>query len=106
MAENVVGFMEGADVHSREQFLAERHRLLQAFPDLAIVADDVIADGAKVAVRWRVDATHTGDALGFPASNRRVAIRGITWLEFADGKIVKGWDSWNLGGLIQSLTAQ
>jgi steroid delta-isomerase-like uncharacterized protein len=105
MAENIVGYMEGADIRGREQFLAERRRLLQAFPDLAIVADDVIADGPKVAIRWRVEATHKGDGLGFPATNRRVSFRGMTWMEFEGGRIVAGWDSWNLGGLLQTLTA-
>ena len=80
-------------------------RLLDAFPDLAIVADDVIADGGKVAVRWHVNATHKGDSLGFPPSNRRVSFRGMTWLEFDEGRIVRGWDNWNLGGLIESLTS-
>ena len=43
MAENAVGFMEGADIRSRDEFLAERRRLLQVFPDLVIAVDDVIA---------------------------------------------------------------
>ena len=105
MAENAIGQMEGTAIHGREQFLAERRRLLEAFPDLVIVADDVIGEGTKVAVRWHVDATHTGPGLGFPPSHRRVSFRGITWLEFKDGLIVQGWDSWNLGALLQSLSA-
>ena len=105
MSERVVGLMEGADIHSRDEFLGERQRLLEAFPDLAIVADDVISEGAKVVVRWRVNATHKGDSLGFPASNRRVSFRGMTWLEFDGGQIVRGWDSWNLGQVLQTLTA-
>jgi steroid delta-isomerase-like uncharacterized protein len=104
MAEDITGFMEGVELHNRDEFLAERRRLLQTFPDLAIVADDVIQDGSKVVVRWHVDATHAGDGLGFPPSNRRVSFRGMTWLEFKDGRIVLGWDSWNLGGLLQALT--
>ncbi|MEO8431043.1 MAG: hypothetical protein ABI592_05995 [Acidobacteriota bacterium] len=28
---------------------------------------------------------------------------GMTWLTFRDGRIVEGWDSWNLGRLLQSL---
>ena len=103
MAERIEGYMEGVDVQTREQFLAERRRLLDAFHDLAIVTDDVIAEGAKVAVRWHVTAIHKGDSLGFAASNRPVAFRGMSWLEFGEGRIVRGWDSWNLGGLIQSL---
>ncbi len=103
MAEDVIGYMEGADIHGRDEFLAERRRLLDALPDLAIVVDDVMVDGARATVRWHVDATHTGQGLGFPASNRRVSFRGLTWLEFKEGRIVRGWDSWNLGGLLQSL---
>lgn len=105
MAEDIIGYMEGADIRSRDEFLTERRRLLEAFPDLAIVADDVIAEGTKVAVRWHVDATHTGDGLGSSPSNRRVSFRGMTWLEFKDGRIVLGWDNWNLGGLLQSLSS-
>ena len=105
MADHLDGHMEGVDVQTREQFLAERHRLLDAFPDLAIVVDDVIADGAKVVVRWHVTATHKGNSLGFAATNRRVSFRGMTWLEFDNGRIVRGWDSWNLGALIESLTS-
>jgi steroid delta-isomerase-like uncharacterized protein len=104
MAENIVGFMEGVDIHGRDQFLGERQRLLGAFPDLEIVVDDCIEEGAKTATRWHVTATHTGDGLGFPATGRRVSFRGMTWLEFTDGRIARGWDSWNLGGLLQSLT--
>lgn len=29
----------------------------------------------------------------------------MTWFEYRDGQVVKGWDSWNLGGLIASLQA-
>ena len=103
MAKDIVGYMEGADIHGLDEFLAQRTLLLQTFPDLAIVAEDVIEQGAKVAVRWHVNATHKGDGLGIPATNRQVSFRGITWLEFSEGRIVLGWDSWNLGALLQSL---
>ena len=103
MAEDIEGYMEGADVHGRNAFLAERARLLTLFPDLAIVADDVMEQGDKVAVRWHVTATHTGPGAGLEPTGRHVSFRGLTWLEFRDGKIVRGWDSWNLGGLLQRL---
>ena len=105
MADTLDGYMEGVDVHTREEFLTERKRLLEAFPDLNIVVDDVIEDGSKTATRWHVIATHKGDSLGFPASNRQVAFRGLTWLEFKDGRIIRGWDSWNLGGLLKQCGA-
>jgi steroid delta-isomerase-like uncharacterized protein len=105
MADDIVGVMEGTDIHNRDEFLAERRRLLEAFSDLSLVADDVIEQGPKVAVRWHVTARHTGNNLGFPATNMPVSFRGMTFIEFKDGRIVRGWDSWNLGSLIQTLQA-
>jgi steroid delta-isomerase-like uncharacterized protein len=104
LADDVIATMEGANIRNRDEFLAERRRLLQALPDMAIVADDIIEQGPKVVVRWHVNATHKGNGLGIPATNRPVNFRGITWLEFKDGRIVLGWDSWNLGHLLKSLS--
>ena len=104
MAEDAAGSMEGFDIRGRAQFHAARKQLMATFPDLQLVVDDVIEDGAKVAVRWHVLATHAGEGLGIPATHQRVSFRGITWLEFEDGRIVRGWDSWNLGALLQSLS--
>jgi steroid delta-isomerase-like uncharacterized protein len=103
MADRLEGYMEGADVHTRDEFLAERAKLLGAFPDLHIEVDDVIEQGSKTVARWHVTATHEGASLGFPPCNKRVTFRGMTWLEFKDGRIVRGWDSWNLGGLLAQL---
>ena len=71
-------------------------------------------------MRWReggaatVDALLARDIVGWVEGcdvnspedfNRPVSFRGVTWLELRDGRIVRGWDSWNLGGLISSLTS-
>jgi hypothetical protein len=29
----------------------------------------------------------------------------MTWMHFENGRIVEGWDSWNLGKLLQELGA-
>ena len=85
------------------EFKAARRTLLHVFPDLTMTVEDTIEEGVKVAVRWTATATHRGEGLGVPPTDRRVAFRGITWLELRDGLIVRGWDSWNLGGLIAEL---
>jgi steroid delta-isomerase-like uncharacterized protein len=104
MAEHVDGYMEGKDIHTRAEFLEERERLLCAFPDLRIEAEDVVEDGEKAVVRWTVTATHQGDSLGIPPTHRRVHFRGLTWMEFKNGRLVRGWDSWNLGALLNTLS--
>jgi steroid delta-isomerase-like uncharacterized protein len=105
LAPTAIGHMEGVEVHGCEEFKAVRAGLLGAFPDLEIEVEDAIAEGDQVAVRWAVRATHLGEHFGFAASGKPVRFRGITWLRFADGRIVEGWDAWNQGELMQRLQA-
>ncbi|HEX5124930.1 MAG TPA: ester cyclase [Rhodanobacteraceae bacterium] len=105
MAEGSVGHMEGAEVRGPAAFKAVRAQLLGAFPDLAVRVEEIIAAGDNAVIRWSVAATHEGDDLGIPASHQRVGFRGLTWMKFRDGRIVEGWDAWNQGALIQSLSA-
>lgn len=103
MPPHTVGHMEGMEARGPDDFLAARAALLEAFPDFAVTVEATAAEEDVVAVRWSVSGTHRGASLGFPATSRPVTFRGMTWLRFAGGKIVEGWDSWNQGRLLQSL---
>jgi steroid delta-isomerase-like uncharacterized protein len=105
IAPGLIGKMEGQDVSSAAEFKAQWRELTGAFPDLRITVDDVMAEGDKVAVRWQVTGTHTGVFGGLPSTDQKMTARGITWLEFRDGRIVRGWDSWNLGAVWMQLSA-
>ncbi|HEX6984512.1 MAG TPA: ester cyclase [Planctomycetaceae bacterium] len=92
------------ELTSAEQFRDIVHkRFLDAFPDLHIEIEDVLAAGDQAVVRWSANGTHLGDGLGVKASRQKVAFRGMTWFVFRDGKIVEGWDCWDHGGLLQAL---
>ena len=87
---------------------AAREGLLKPSPDIRFVGAGLVparttADGDHVVVRWRVRGTHLGPGLGMPTTGRQVEVRGMTWLTFKNGVIVEGWDSWNLGRLLESL---
>jgi steroid delta-isomerase-like uncharacterized protein len=98
------GFMQGhGDVYRLEDVAAVRARFLAAFPDLSVEVEDVVAEGAKVVARWVAHGTHKGSALGIQPSGQRCEFRGLTWLEFEGGKVVRGWDSWDQGGLLEKL---
>jgi steroid delta-isomerase-like uncharacterized protein len=101
----IVGHMEGLEVRSQEDYLKARAAILDAIPDLRVTVEAVVSEGDQAVVRWSAAGTHLGDGLGFPASQRPATFRGMTWLTFSDGRIVKGWDSWNQGLLLQQLTA-
>ncbi len=43
--------------------------------------------------------------MGMAPSQRELAFNGVTWLRVKDGQITEGWDFWNLGGLMQTMSA-
>jgi steroid delta-isomerase-like uncharacterized protein len=97
LAREIVGRTEGCDVNSPEDFKQARRQLLEVFPDMSVTVEDVVEQDDKAVVRWTVRGTHRGVGLGVPSTNRPVSFRSITWLELRDDRIVRGWDSWNLG---------
>ncbi len=78
-------------------------RFCGAFPDLHIALDDIICEGNRVAVRWTSTMTHLGDHLGFPASQKKAALSGSSFLNFENGMIVEGWNFMEMHTLMQSL---
>ncbi len=100
VCESETGVLKGP-----EEFLAKAYTpFISMLPDLAISIDDLIAEGDQVAVRWRATGTHTSHVNDLPATGRRIAFRGITWIRFRAGKMMEGWDSWNQSGVIQALS--
>jgi len=97
-----IGHTENGD-QGKAEFKAGREGLLNAFPDIQVEVEDTATDGDHVVVRWRASGVHRGDGLGMPPTNRKIDFRGMTWLTSKNGVIVEGWDSWNLGRLLESL---
>ena len=81
-----------------------RTELFAAIPDLTVTVEAVVALGDDAVVRWRMIGTHQGTMFGVAATGRPIDARGMTWMRFHDGKIVEGWDGWNVGGLVQELS--
>jgi steroid delta-isomerase-like uncharacterized protein len=92
------------DLIGPEPFLAFRALMLTAMPDLQLVVEDTLSDGDRVAVRWLATGTHTGEFQGQPPTGKVVRFGGTTWIRYQGGKMVEGWDCWNMGGLVQQLT--
>jgi len=103
MADDVRGVHPAGEFQGRDGFRQMQRMFLSALPDVRIEVEDMIADGDRVAVRWRATGTHTGDGFGFPASNRPFSIQGSSWMRVQNGKAVEGWDTWDLNGLLASL---
>lgn len=102
-APDTTGHLEGLGTIDMEQFRTFHASMVAAFSDLRVDVEDTVAEGDHVVLRWRLHGTHDGDGLGFPASNRRVSVPGLTWFTFRDGQIVGGSDGWNQGALFEEL---
>jgi steroid delta-isomerase-like uncharacterized protein len=74
-----------------------------AFPDVRLELEDVIAEEDMVACRWTATATHRGKGLGFPATNRQVRFSGMAFIRVQDGKLVEGWNNFDQLGMLQQL---
>jgi len=91
------------EIHGPAEFKPFVRNMRSAFPDLHIAVEDTVAEGDKVAVRLRVSGTHNGGGLGFPATGRKVDVTAITIIQFANGKLVHGWNNWDQLGMMQQL---
>ncbi len=68
---------------------------LDAFPDGQWTVEDLIAEGEKVVMRWKMQATHEHEFRGIAPGGKPVTVTGITILRTVDGKIVERWVNWD-----------
>ncbi len=61
-------------------------------PDAWIAARDVVAEGARVALRFVLTGTHGGALFGAAGTGRSLEVKGITVVKFADGLVVERWN--------------
>jgi steroid delta-isomerase-like uncharacterized protein len=76
-----------------------------AFPDLRIEVEEVVAEKNLVALRWSARGTHRGDLFGIAPTGKEATVSGMTIDRWADGKIVESWTNWDTLGLLQQLGA-
>ena len=106
MAPGAIGHLEGGQkTVGPEGFAAFREEFLAAVPDLHLVVVKILSDSEEVCVHWEATGTHQGTGMGMAPSHRELAFNGVTWLRVKDGRITEGWDFWNLGGLMQTMSA-
>ena len=75
----------------------------EAFPDLTLTADHVIADGDYIATRWTAKGTHKGDLFGIAPTGKQTTVTGITIDRWVGGKVTESWTNWDTLGLLQQL---
>jgi steroid delta-isomerase-like uncharacterized protein len=95
---------DGADaMRGPEGFYPFFDRMRATFPDLHVTVEDTIAEGDKLCVRWYATMTHTGDGLGIPPTGRKCKVTGMSFVRIEDGKMIEGWQNWDMLGLFQQI---
>ena len=75
----------------------------QAFPDISIVPEKLIAEGDLVAIYWIARGTNTGTGNGLPATGKKGELAGITIWRIVNGKIKEEWSAFDQLSLMQQL---
>lgn len=88
---------------SLEQVIEILKGNMAIFSDFTIIAEDMIAKGDQVVVRYRVKVTHSGQGLGIPATGKKAESTGIEILRFENGKIAEAWAAEDVLGLLMQL---
>jgi predicted ester cyclase len=75
----------------------------QAFPDVHETAEDIIAEGDRVAVRGYFTGTHNGEFMNIPATGKQIKVAYIAMYRLENGKVVENWVQMDLLGMMQQL---
>lgn len=75
----------------------------QAFSDIVVTVEKLMAEGDLVTVYWIARGTNTGTGNGLPATGKRVELAGITIWRIVDGKIKEEWSAFDQLSMMKQL---
>jgi predicted ester cyclase len=79
--------------------------LMPAFPDMKLPLQDFVAEGEKVLVRLRVQATHTGPFGDMPPTGKKIDIAVLDLFQIRNGKLIEHWALLDNLGMLKQLGA-
>lgn len=92
-------------VHGPDPIAQSVKSLITGFPDIQMRIEALIGEDDQVVVRYTGRGTHQGELLGIPATGKQAFLTGIAMYRVAEGRIVAGWDSADILGLLGQLGA-
>ncbi len=95
----------GGELRGRDGIRGLWGIFLTGFPDLHSTVEDMVSQGDKVVLRWRVEGTHTGEFMGVAPSNKKITL-GITEIfRVENGQLVEAWDQFDQLSMMQQIGA-
>ena len=93
----------GPASYGPDGFKAFHATFLEAFPNLRVTIEDMIAEGDRVAYRFSAEVVHGGGSLGFPATNKQARFTGMGVARVENGMLVEGWNVLDQLGMMTQL---
>jgi steroid delta-isomerase-like uncharacterized protein len=91
---------------TKEGMRQSAEMVVAAFSDRQLEIDDYVeATDGRIVTSWAMRATHSGEALGFPATGASVRFRGIDIFRCSDGKIVEHWGAVDMSDFMEKIQA-
>ena len=81
-------------------------RYFEAFPDLHVSIDELVAEGDRVFCRSTMTGTHDGEYKGIPATGRHISSESAEVFRISDGMFAGYWCLSNVAGLMRQLTEE
>ena len=75
----------------------------QAFSDIVVSPEKLIAEADLVTVYWIARGTNTGTGNGLPATGKKVDLAGITIWRIVEGKIKEEWSAFDQLSMMHQL---
>jgi predicted ester cyclase len=75
-------------------------------PDARYEVDDLIAEGDRVVVRWRMLGTHQGVFRGIAPTGRSLVLSGIAIYRIQGGKLQERWVVSDLQGALEQIRGE
>lgn len=91
------------DIHGREGYRANVEMVREAFPDMDVTLNDIVAERDTVVTHYTITGTHCGPLMGIEPTGTEVSFSGMAIARIEDGKLVEDWSNVDLFGLMQQI---
>jgi steroid delta-isomerase-like uncharacterized protein len=76
---------------------------VEAFPDLTVRIDDVVASGESVALLWTLQGSHRGRLMGIPPTGKAIAVQGVALLRLQSGAVQRLFFMWDVARVLREI---
>ena len=74
-----------------------------AFPDLIVTLENIVAEGDTVVARWTAKGTNTGEMMGMPPTGNAFEATGMNLFRLEADKVAEVWTNFDDLGMMQQL---